>query len=68
MEQGVWTLTLALGVAGFFLCFEEEVGLELGDSHSPKLGNLSIKTFSLPHQSLCYACVQRQVAESNFAH
>ena len=30
----------------------------------PKLGTLLIKTFFLPHQLLCYAYVQWQVAES----
>ena len=35
MEQGTWTLTLVQGVAGFFLCFVEETGLELGVPQLP---------------------------------
>ena len=63
MEQGTWTLTLVQGVAGFFLCFAEENGLKPGSFHSPKLGNLLIKTFLLPDQLLCCTCVWWQAAE-----
>ena len=55
MEWDVWALILVLGVAGFFLCFAAANGLEPGILHSPKLGDLLIKTFFLPHQLLCYA-------------
>lgn len=50
MELGIWTLTLVLEVAGFFLCFMEELGLDPGSSQlPPKLVNILIKTFILPH-------------------
>ena len=41
MEQGVWTLILVLGVAGFFLCFAEENGLESESFRSPESGNFT---------------------------
>ena len=61
MGQGVWMLTLVLGVAGF-LSFANEVGSEVECSSPLKLGTLLIKTSFLPHKLLCYACTQWQVA------
>lgn len=47
-RMGFWTLTLALGVPEFLLCFAEEIGLEMGSTNAPKLVNILIKTFFLP--------------------
>ena len=55
MEQSFWTLIL--GVAGILLCFAEERSLEPGGPHSPKLGNILIKVFFLPHQSVLCLCL-----------
>ena len=49
------------GVAGFFLCFAEEIGLE---PILPHIGQPFNKNLFVPHHFWCYACVQRQAAES----
>ena len=67
---GLWMLILHMEFwaqtfkwrAEFFLCSVEEIGLELGNPN----GNFFMNTFFLPHQPLCYACVQQQVAKSHF--
>ena len=66
MEWGFWTLTIVLVVAGFFLCFVEGGAQSWGGSpRFPKLNNILIKTFFLPHQYLYYACVQWQAVKSH---
>ena len=39
MEQGVWTLSLVLGVAGVFLHFAEGIVLEPGSLYFPRIGH-----------------------------
>ena len=50
--------------AACFLCFAEEIGLKLGSPCFPKLSNILIKIFLLPHQHFFYASVWWQAAES----
>lgn len=68
MEKGVWTLILVPGLAGLFLCFAEETGLESGSLQLPQIGQPVNKTLFFPHQLLCNAHVWWQTAESQFGN
>ena len=58
MERDLWAWicsSVFLGARGF-LCFPDEIGLELG-SLLPQIMQHFNKDLFLPHQSLFYACV-----------
>lgn len=61
---GFWTPSSVLVGGWFFLCFAEEIGLELGSPCFPKLGKILIKIFFLPHQLFFNACIWWKAAES----
>ena len=58
MGQGVWTLTLVLGVAGF-LCFVEEVGSKRKCPQPPQTGYPVNKNL-LPYPHIFVLCLYMQ--------